>query len=342
MNYLVTGGCGFQGSHLVEALVKRGDFVRVLNTPSRHARNNAKLFDDNPNVEIVWGSVLERPLLDYCMEGIDKVFHLAAKIHVDESYTKSELYMKTNLEGTHNTLAAAHKINADVIHASSCEVYGSNVFSTLAVLETLRKVDADMTFVGSASIYGKSYNVPKMNEYHPLNPQSPYAASKAASDRLCYAYHKSFGVKVKIVRPFNIFGSRQKAGGGGAVIPIFFKNALLDNPITIHGDGKQTRDYLYVDDIIKAYLLISELDELNGEVVNVGSGIETEIGWLAETIRRIVGKGRIEYVKGRIGDVDSFICDNSKIAQYGFEPKISVEEGLKLYSRQQKQKAEES
>ena len=331
MNILVTGGCGFQGSHLVEALLKRGDFVRVLNTPSEHARSNAKLFEANPNVEIVWGSVLEQPLLEYCMDGIEKVFHLAAKIHVGESYNKSELHMKTNLVGTHNTLSAAHKADADVIHASSCEVYGSNVFSTLALLETLRKVDADMTFVGSASVYGKSYNIPKMNEYHPLNPQSPYAASKAASDRLCYAYHKSFGVKVKIVRPFNIFGPRQKAGGGGAVIPIFFDSALHDKTITIHGDGRQTRDYLYVDDIVKAYLLISELDELNGEVINVGSGVETEIGWLAETIRDIVGKGMIDHVKGRTGDVDSFICDNSKIEQYGFEPDISVEEGLKRY-----------
>lgn len=337
MNILITGGCGFQGSHVAERYAKKGDYVRIINTPSKHAMTNYKRYlKGYKNIDAVWGSVCDAELMEKCMEGIELVIHFAAKINVDESLLKPKDYIKTNLIGTQNVLTETYKHQVPLIHASTCEVYGENLWGDANVFENARKLGVEVLHVSSATVYGKLLKKDKylMNEYHPLNPQSPYAASKAAGDRMAYAYIRSYGLTITIVRPFNIFGPRQKSGGFGAAIPIFFSNAMADDVIHVSGDGTQTRDYLYITDLVEGYKIIEEAHELRGKVVNIGSSHETEIGQLAREIVNIVGKGEVQYGTPRLGEVDSFICDNRLISQFGFEPKISVHEGLRLYYKE--------
>jgi dTDP-glucose 4,6-dehydratase len=333
MNVLITGGCGFQGSHLAEALLNKGHFVRILNTPSEHARENYELYLKRyNNLEIVWGSVMDRDLLDHCMRDVERVFHLGAKINVDESIQRPLDYLETNYQGTKNVLDNAVKHRSQVIHASTCEVYGENLFGTLNVLESVKKYRPGLQFVSTAAVYGEGSEI-RMNEWHPLRPTSPYAASKAAADRLCYCYYKTHKLDITIVRPFNIYGERQKRTGFGAVIPIFFEKALSHQDITIFGDGTQTRDYLHVSDIVRAYILIAETKDLIGKEVNAGSGIERRVIDIAEKITDISGARRsiIKFVGERKGEVNSFIADNALIEQYGFAPAKDFDRGLKEY-----------
>jgi len=265
------------------------------------------------------------------MQDIELVYHLAAKINVDESILYPQRYTENNIEGTRTILDAVRKHNPDMVMASTCEAYGANLSGTEAVLEAVRKYNAHLVTVSTAGVYKGSKG--RMDENHPLNPQSPYAASKAGADRLCYAYHKTYGIKVKIVRPFNIFGPRQKREGFGAVIPIFYEKALNNEKLPIKGDGKQTRDYLYVSDVVDAYRLIAETDELNGHAVNVGSGLETSINHVAKTVLYFTKRPyhMIEHIGERAGEVDSFIADTTLIEQYGFKPKVDFDTGMKNY-----------
>lgn len=337
MNILITGGCGFQGSHVAERYAKKGDYVRIINTPSKHAMMNYKRYLERyNNIDVVWGSVCDAELIEKSMEGIELIIHFAAKINVDESLLKPKDYIRTNVVGTQNILTETYKHQVPLIQASSCEVYGENLWGDVNVLENARKLGVKVLHVSSSAVYGMLLKKDKylMNEYHPLNPQSPYAASKVAGDRMAYAYIRSYDLPITIVRPFNIFGPRQKSGGFGAAIPIFFSNAMADNVIHVSGDGTQTRDYLYITDLVEGYKIIEEAHELRGKVVNLGSSHETEIGWLAREIVNIVGKGIVQYGTPRPGEVDCFISDNSIISQFGFEPKISIHEGLNLYHKE--------
>jgi len=333
-NYFISGGVGFQGSHLSEGLARDGHYVRILNTPSEHARNNynryLKKYD---NIDVVWGSVTDAELLDSCMGDIEVIFHLAAKINIDESLIKPRHYGNVNLKGTTNILTETYKHQVPTILASTCEVYGENLYGDINVLESARKLGIQVVHVSSAAVYGKLEKQEKylMNELHPLRPQSPYAASKAAGDRMAYAYIRSYNLPITIVRPFNIYGPRQKDKGFGAVIPIFFRLASQDKILTVNGDGTQTRDFLHVDDLVRGYRLIADTMELRGQVVNMGSSSETEIGWLAKEIVKRVGKGKIRYGEARAGEVDSFIADNSILRSHGFEKNISMSEGLDKY-----------
>ena len=316
-NYVVTGGCGFQGSHLSESLAKEGHNVTILNTPSQYAMMNyTQYLKRYKNIRIFWGSILDKEMVRKTIRGCDQIFHLAAKINVDESRKDPGSYLRTNVIGTQNILDEAVKENKRVIHASSMESYGEN--------------KTGLTLISSCSVFGRP-EAGAMNEKHPLLPQSPYAASKAAGDRLAYSYWKTYGLPVTIARPFNIYGTRQKDGGGGAVIPIFFRKAMNDEVLTIFGDGKQTRDYLYVTDLVRGYRIIAEQKELIGQPVNFGSGQETSIKWLAQTIIDIVGRGKIKHGPSRPGEVKSAICDNALISQYGFIPQISIKNGLHMY-----------
>jgi dTDP-glucose 4,6-dehydratase len=333
LNILVTGGCGFQGSHLVETLLKDGHYVRILNTPSLAAKvNYSRYLEDKKNLNVVWGSVVDNYLVDICMKDIEVVFHLGAKVNVDESFQAPLDFFNINIKGTDNVCASAAERRIKLIFGSSCECYGSNMYGDVNILESVKKYNAKLNFISTAAVYGIG-SMFKMNEWHPLMPASPYAATKASADRLCYSYYKTYGLDVKIVRPFNIFGPRQKRSGFGAVIPIFFEKALLDDKLVIYGDGKQTRDYLYVTDIVNAYKLIMETKEFTGKAVNVGSGTEISINQIAEKICELlnVPRKRIQHIHDRPGEVNSFIADTTFIEQYGFKPTVSFDDGLKKY-----------
>lgn len=301
MNVLVTGGIGFQGSHLVEALVRHGHGVRVLNSPSSEAHKNLALINCRDDVEIVWGSVRERNLVFTAIEGMDLVVHLAAEINVDKSLEDPALFVKANIIGTLNVLDAVRKMGIRMVHASTCEVYG-----------------------------GAEYT--PMDEAHPINPRSPYAASKAGADRLCYAYANSFGVDVSIVRPFNIYGPRQKTGKFGAVIPIFSSMIMAGKAPMVYGRGEQTRDFLYVSDLVDAYMTMINEPLPPGEVVNFGSGVETSINQIAVALcQRIDPNISPNYVCGRSGEVSSFISCNDKAEGLGWSPRVDIKRGLQMY-----------
>ncbi len=300
---LITVGLGFQGSHLTEHLLDKGYQITILNTWSEKSEKDSQVFEDK--VKIVWGSVTDKEIVEKTVRGQDVVFHLAARVNVDESIQYPLEFIKANIEGTYNILEAVKENNNRLIYISTCEVYGEPTDGPI-------------------------------KESNELRPHSPYAASKAAADRLCFAYYVTYGVKVTIVRPFNIYGERQKEKGFGAVIPIFVKKALNREPLIVFGSGEQTRDYLNIDDIIRAYDFVLNHPELAGETINFGTGKETSIKDIAEHIAKKLNV-EVRYEAPRPGEVKGFICDFSKAKKLGWEPKVDIWPGIDRYIEWRKQ-----
>jgi len=307
MRICVTGGAGFQGTHLIERLLQNEkNEVVILNTPSKHAYDHYNLFfKNNPRVKIYWGSVNDKNLLEYCIKECDFIFHLASKINVDESKEHPDKYYYVNVWGTYNILELLRKYpEKGMIYASTCEVYGGNA-------------------VGFDTI----------DEKHPLFPRSPYAASKAGADTMIHAYCATYGIKAICVRPFNIYGERQKGSKFGAVIPKFFELAMNDQNLNIFGSGKQGRDFMHVSDVIEGYMKIFEnRNNVWGHKINLGTGVDTSINDLANHIVDIVGKGKVIHTKARQGEVRVFIA-NTEFAKemVDWKPKVGIREGLERY-----------
>lgn len=298
MNILITGGAGFQGSHLAEHFLKEGHKVTILNTYSEAAEANIN--DFAPKVKVIWGSITDREIVEKSVRGQNTVFHLAARINVDESISHPEDYIDVNVKGTFQVLEAVKRHGCRLIYASTCEVYGAPIGRDL------------------------------IDETTELRPHSPYAASKVAADRLCFAYYKTYKVPVTIVRPFNIYGERQKEGDGGALIAIFVKKALDKLPLKVFGSGSQTRDYMHVSDLIQAYDTVLKRDETIGETINFGTGKETAIKDIAEFIAKKLGVD-IEYLAARLGEVDRFKADTHRAQKYDFSPRVDIWEGIERY-----------
>ena len=302
MRILITGGAGFQGSYLSESLVEAGHQVTVLNTYSDESAKNLGAVADK--AAVVWGSVTDPEIVEKTVRGQDAVIHLAARINVDESIDSALSYTAVNIMGTQNVLEAARKREARVIFASSCEVYG----------------------------YTHDAIVSETSE---LRPHSPYAASKVGADRRCFAYWMTFGVDVTIIRPCNIYGPRQKSGAGGAVIPIFVRQALAGRPLRIFGTGHQRREYMHVRDLVRAYDVVLGRDDLRGEVLNVGTGETASILDIADFTASKLG-GTVEHAPDRPGEVPGFMLDSSRATALGFTPRISFWEGLADYIESEK------
>ena len=300
MKILITGGAGFQGSHLSERLLADGHDVTVLNTYSKEIEPNVEALS---GARMVYGSITDRTVVDKVVRGQDVVFHLAANINVDESLKDPLSFLEVNVMGTHNILEAVRENHCRMIYASTCEVYGDG--------HTLKEGEL-------------------LDETAELSPNSPYAASKAAADRWCNAYYKSFGVNVTIVRPFNIYGERQKSGKGGALIPILVRRALAGETLTVFGEGTATRDYLNIDDLVNAYVLVLHHPELAGKAINFASGTNTSIKDIAQYIAKAFG-ANIEHGPARPGEVSRFPADISLARSIGFEPKVGIWEGIDRY-----------
>ncbi len=325
MKVLITGGTGFQGSNLSKSLLEDGHDVVILNLHSEKNTTNIKRFGLEKAYKI-WGSINDMRTVKDAMAGVDLVIHTAAKIHVDDSIKHPNDYFETNVMGTNNVLEAARRFDVPVIHVSTCEVYG---FQDEDLLET-----------------------------SPLMPRSPYAASKAGADRMAYSYYTTYDMNICIVRPFNVFGPGQKDGKCGAVIPIWATNLLEGKDITIYGKGNQSREFIYIDDLVSAYKIIIDKmlsgKELAGEVINVGTGVDVKVNELAEQmVKKIQGpwieprnhdfsypiedrdkkfeQGEITYGEARPGEVKRFISNSDKMKSFGWEPKVDLEEGLEKY-----------
>lgn len=305
---LITGGAGFIGSHLAEKYVQDGNLVRVVDDFSDGNLSNIRKLLKHKNFELIRGDVRDQKLMLRATADVDVIFHLAAKVHVDRSIEDPKTTFEVNTLGTLSVLNASLRNDVkSVIYASSSEVYGSALY------------------------------VP-IDEKHPLNPASPYAASKAAADRLCYSYHKTYGMNVVIVRCFNTFGPRQRSGPYGAVIPKFTQRVLDGLPPIIYGDGKQTRDYLYVKDTVKAYdLVLNHVNFLRGKAINFGSGREVSIHNLAKLIIQLCGdalSNDIEpiFKSPRPGEVRR-LCVDARFAkrELGFKLDYTLENGLKEF-----------
>lgn len=303
MRILVTGGAGFQGSHLSEALLAMGHHVTVLNTLSVAAKRNLRIFESNEAADIVFGSVTDRELVSKTAREHDVIFHLAANVNVDKSLDDPRSFLETNVIGTHHVLEAAREYGSRVIFASTCEVYGDG-----------HRLGADAL----------------LDETAELRPNSPYAASKAAADRLCYSYFRSYGMDVTMVRPFNIFGERQKSGAFGALIAILVRRAIAGQDLTVFGDGSATRDYLHVSDAVDAYRAVLETPELQGRAINFASGTNTRVRDIAEYIAAKFGT-RVVNGPARPGEVTRFPACIALAESIGFTPKVGIWEGIDRY-----------
>lgn len=301
MKIVITGGAGFQGSHLAESLVAKGHQVTIINTFSEEKLRNIHDFD--PSVRVVFGSITDRNLVDKTIAGHDVVFHLAANVNVDQSLKDPLSFLEVNVLGTYNVLEAVRATGARMIHASTCEVYG------------------DGHDLGRDEL---------LDETAEMRPNSPYAASKAGAERFAYSYYKSFGVNVTVVRPFNIFGPRQKSGTFGALIPILVRKAMAGEALTIFGDGSATRDFMFVSDLVDAYNLVMERDDLAGKSINFASGVNTSVKDIATYIAKKFN-AEIKHGPARPGEVMRFPADISFAKGLGFSPKVSIWEGIDRY-----------
>ena len=302
MRILVTGGVGFQGSPLVSQWLQAGHEVTVLNTYSEMAKRAAVHLADHARV--VWGSVTDNEIVQKTARNQDVAAHLAARISVDESIADPASILAVNIMGTFNVLEAVRQTGARMVYASSCEAYG--------------------------------YAKPPVTEDSELRPHSPYAASKAAADRLCYSYFKTYGVDVTILRPCNIYGEGQKADRGGAVIPTMVGRAMAGQPIIVAGDGSQQREYMHVSDLVAAYDMFLNANGLSGEVFNVGTGEIVSIKHIADVVAGQLGVP-VEHSEPRPGEVQGFGLESSKAQGLGFSPKVGFEEGMARYIEWRKQ-----
>jgi len=303
MNILITGGAGFIGSHLCEKYVSEGETVFCLDNLENGDISNIYNVITKKNFKLMHGDIRDSNLLEKAMPRIDTIIHLAAQIHVDRSIIEPKLTYDVNVLGTLNLLEVARRYDVEkIIHTSTSEVYGS------------------------------ARNLP-MNEDHPLCAPHPYGASKIAADRLCYAYIQTYGLNICIARPFNTFGPKQKDHGYGGAISIFTKRVLSGQPPIIYGDGNQTRDYMYINDLVRAYDLILKSSKSPGEVINFGTGKDIKIIDLANRIIELCGqKRKIEpvHVAPRPSEIKQLRADYSRAKKLlGWEPKYALERGLK-------------
>lgn len=303
MKILITGGAGFIGSHLCEKFVENGHKVLCLDNFMNGSLTNIRALLGKRNFKLINGDIRDLDLMEKLIsQGVDVIIHLAAQIHVDRSIIEPRLTYDINVFGTLNVLELARRYDVEkVIHTSTSEVYGSAQYAP-------------------------------MDEKHPLNAPHPYGSSKIAADRMCYAYIGTYGLNVCIMRPFNTFGPGQKDTGYGGVISIFVKRVLSNNPPIVYGDGKQTRDYTYVKDLVDAYELVLQHKKSLREPINFGTGKETKIIDLAKTIISICGKEekiKPVHIAPRPGEVKRLIADYTKARKLlKWTPKYKLEEGL--------------
>lgn len=301
---LVTGADGFIGSHLVEALVRKGNSVRALSLyNSFNYWGWLEDVDCLDQIEVVNGDIRDPHFCRVITKDIDIVYHLAALIAIPYSYVAPASYVDTNVNGTLNMCQAAMDNNVSrFLHTSTSEVYGTAQY------------------------------VP-INEDHPLQPQSPYSASKIGSDAMAMSYYNAFDFPLTIVRPFNTYGPRQSAR---AVIPTIISQ-IADGAKEIKlGDVSPTRDFNYVEDTCRGFLDLAACEKAIGQTVNIGSNYEISVGDTLDMIKDIM-ESNVEFIKDeeRIrpekSEVFRLWCDNTKIRDLTeFEPQFSIREGLEL------------
>jgi UDP-glucose 4-epimerase len=315
MKYLITGGSGFIGSHLTTALLNRGDSVVVLDDFSTGDAKNLKGLTANSNLEIVSGSILDSALVDSLVAKVDHVLHLAAAVGVFNIVDNPLKSLETNIGGTENVLDACAKYVKPFFLTSSSEIYGKN--TNVPLNEESDRV------VGS-----------------PLKSRWSYSEAKAIDESLAYFHYTQNKLPIRIVRLFNTVGPRQ-IGQYGMVVPRFVSAALSGDVISVYGDGKQSRSFCHIDDVIEALLLVIDSPKAIGQVYNVGNNFEISIADLAKKVIEVTkSSSKIEFKPYAdaygVGfeDLERRVPDISKIkAELGWAPKRDLTQVIEDIAR---------
>jgi len=296
---LVTGGAGFIGSNLVRALLDRGDEVRVLDNFSTGSRQNLSGLD----IEIVEGELRSYERVHNAVRGVEVVFHLGALGSVPRSVQDPLTSSAVNVEGTLNVLLAARD-------------------------ERVRRV----VYSSSTSIYGMTRELPT-TETSPPDPISPYGVAKLAAERYCIAFSRVYdSFESVVLRYFNVFGPRQSPFSQyAAVVPVFITAIAAGEPVTIHGDGEQSRDFTYVDNVVAATIAAAHAAGASGRAFNIAGGSPASVNHVADTIGAVLGKPvEKRFQPSRPGDIrDSWADLSASREVLGYEPSITLEEGLR-------------
>jgi len=295
---LVTGGAGFIGSNLARALLERGDEVRVLDNFSTGNRVNLEGLD----VDIVEGELRSYERVHNAVRGTEVVYHLGALGSVPRSVQDPLTTNAVNVDGTMNVLLAARD-------------------------EGVRRV----VFASSSSVYGSSASLPA-TEGSAVDPISPYGVAKLAAERYCVSFSRVYAsFETVVLRYFNVFGPRQNPRSQyAAAVPLFISAIAADEPVTIFGDGEQSRDFTYVENVVAANLAAADAEGANGKIFNVAAGAPKRVNTLVDTIGRLLGKDVVrEHAPPRAGDIrDSFADVSAARAVLGWTPTIDFEDGL--------------
>lgn len=295
---VVTGGAGFIGSHLVDRLISEGRTVRVIdNLVVGHLRNLAQ-HQNNPQLQFIQGDVSDKTLMMNVCEGAERIFHLAARADIVPSIQDPLDYYRSNVDGTFSVLEAArqHQIKR-------------------------------LVYIASSSCYGFPEIFPTPEDSR-IQPQYPYALTKYLGEELVMHWHQVYKLPAVSLRFFNVYGPRARTSGTyGAVFGVFLAQLLADKPLTIVGDGTQSRDFTFVSDVVDAIVCAAN-SNVSGEIFNVGSGRQPV------TINRLVellGAKKVTYIPKRPGEPDVTWADVSKIrSQLNWQGKVSIEEGVKI------------
>lgn len=307
---LITGGAGFIGSHLAEALLQEGHEVRVIDDLSTGRIENILHLEDHPNFSYTIESILDSDVLNMVAHGVDQIYHLAAAVGVRLIVEEPLRTLQTNIEGTERVLKVANANRAKILITSTSEIYGKSLSAPFS--------EDDDRILGSTT-----------------KTRWSYSTSKAVDEILALAYYRSRRLPVVVVRLFNTCGPRQ-TGQYGMVIPRFVQQALANEPITIFGDGKQTRCFCFVGDTVRALRLLMERKEAEGQIFNVGSDREISIEDLAKLILKMTGsKSELKYIPYNVAYEEGFedmlrrVPNISKIRDLtGFVPQVELEQIL--------------
>lgn len=296
---LVTGGAGFIGSHIVRRVLEEGHQVRILDDLSTgHRANIAEVASD---IEFFEGSITDPDACQRAAKGVDTIFHLAARASVPRSVKEPDKSNMANVTGTLNVLIAARD-------------------------NGVRRV----VYSASSSAYGDTPTLPKIETMKPM-PKSPYAVSKLAAEQYCTVFSGVYGLETVSLRYFNVFGPRQDPSSAyAAVIPAFVTRMVQGQRPIVHGDGEQSRDFCYIENVVNANLLGMKAAKLGGEVVNIACGQRTTLNEIVQQINQALGLDvQPEYTEPRAGDVKHSLADVAAAkAVLGYEPKVFFPEGL--------------
>jgi len=300
--YLISGGAGFIGSHIAEALLKRNEEVRVFDNLATGNQSNLQALQSLPGtVEFIQGDVRDRDAVQAAVKGVEVVFHQAALASVSRSIAQPVASLETNINGTQNVLLAARDAG-------------------------VRRV----VYASSSSVYGNTPILPKHEEM-PTLPMSPYAVQKLTGELLCRVFTHVYGIETVALRYFNVFGPRQDpASEYAAVIPRFLTALLEKRRPIVFGDGEQTRDFTYIENVVQANLLASTSTDAVGEAFNIGCGERISLNRILHIVSELLGiQVDAEYREQRPGDVRDSLADINKARELlGYTPTVNFREGL--------------